>query len=196
MACLLLGFAMHAISGYGLISWMPTFFQRTYGWNPGDAGILYGTMNATLGSFGAVFAGWLADRLRARGHADSRLRVGVLFPIVGNETATVTILAFYACFSSFALGLGPVAVQEVMPNQMRGQASALYILALAFLGLTVGPTGVALLTDYVFADETALNHSMAIVAGLAMPTAATLLWLGRKPFVQSLAGKEHWLSQQ
>jgi hypothetical protein len=35
------------------------------------------------------------------------------------------------------------------------------------LGLTVGPTAVALVTDYGFKDESALPYSMSIVAGIS-----------------------------
>ena len=50
---------------------------------------------------------------------------------------------------------------------MRVQASALYFFVINLLGLTVGPTGVALFTDYVFRDDAMVRYSVACMAVLA-----------------------------
>jgi MFS family permease len=68
------------------------------------------------------------------------------------------------------------AIQEIMPNRMRGVASALLILAQNLLGLTLGPTGVALLTDYVFQDEMALGWSLVIMSVSALSIATVLFY--------------------
>ena len=38
---------------------------------------------------------------------------------------------------------------------------------ISILGLTLGPTAVALCTDFLFHDQGALNYSIAIVSGIA-----------------------------
>jgi len=50
---------------------------------------------------------------------------------------------------------------------MRAQASAMYFFVINLLGLTIGPTGIALFTDYVFRDDAMLRYSVACVAVLA-----------------------------
>jgi len=54
-----------------------------------------------------------------------------------------------------------------MPNTMRAQASALYLFVVNLIGLGLGPTAVAMTTDYVFADDLAVRYSLLSVATLA-----------------------------
>jgi len=46
---------------------------------------------------------------------------------------------------------------------MRGQASALYLFMLNFIGLGICPTAVGWLTDYVFKDELQIGYSLLAV---------------------------------
>ena len=49
----------------------------------------------------------------------------------------------------------------MMPNNMRGQASAIYLFVVNFVGLGIGPSAVAILTDYVFrGDESVLRQNL------------------------------------
>ena len=58
---------------------------------------------------------------------------------------------------------GSIAVINVTPNQIRGQTMALYLLTISLLGLSLGPTAVALLTDYVFKDPAMIDWSVSCV---------------------------------
>ncbi|HKZ73915.1 MAG TPA: hypothetical protein VJ011_07620, partial [Steroidobacteraceae bacterium] len=90
-----------------------------------------------------------------------------------------------------ATASGLSALMTVTPNQMRAQASALYYLVVNVLGLTVGPTGIALFTDYVFRDTAALRYSIACVCVLAGISAAIFLTYNlrqyRASYLESLA---------
>jgi hypothetical protein len=55
------------------------------------------------------------------------------------------------------------------------------------IGLGIGPTAVALVTDHVFHDDRAVNYSLAAIAVLAYIGAATLLWRGLPRFAASRA---------
>ena len=54
-------------------------------------------------------------------------------------------------------------MQEVVPPNLRGRATALWYVVTGVFGQATGPTAAALLTDYVFHDQNALPYSMAIV---------------------------------
>lgn len=83
------------------------------------------------------------------------------------------------------VGLAPAAVNYITPNQLRGQAIAIYIFVVALTGMSLGPTTVALITDFVFQDPLALRYSMAIFTVIFAVMAFTLLWLGLKPYRHS-----------
>ncbi|MCY1560152.1 hypothetical protein D9M68_972570 [compost metagenome] len=89
-------------------------------------------------------------------------------------------------------GVAPAAIQEIMPNAMRGQASAIYLFVITLIGLGFGPTAVALVTDYVFADDKALRYSLLIVTTIAVASSVVLLWAGLKPYRESLQRLQSW----
>ena len=65
---------------------------------------------------------------------------------------------------------------------MRAQVSAIKILFAVLLGYTLGPTLVALITDYVFGYDEALRYSLAIVSAVLTPVGIGLLAFGMKPY--------------
>jgi len=201
--CHNVGFALLAFSGYGTSAWIPTFLIRRFGWTASHAGVVYGTIVCVFGTLGIVTGGWLADWLARRGYADSSMRVGVigalawlpagiLYPLMpsGNSAAAVLIPTIFV--TSMPVGVAAAAMQEMMPNVMRGQASALYLFVINLIGLGLGPTAVAVVTDYVFHNDNAVHYSLLIVGTLAHVGAALFLWRGLKPFVGSLERLREW----
>jgi len=150
-----------------------------------------------------VTGGRLADWLAQRGFADSSMRVGVigalawlpagiLYPLMPSGDLAAAILVPTIFVASLPVGVAAAAVQEIMPNVMRGQASALYLFVINLIGLGLGPTAVAVMTDYVFHNDNAVHYSLLIVGTLAHIGAALLLWLGLKPYVSSLDRLREW----
>jgi len=193
------GFAGLAFAGYGSAAWIPTFYIRTHGWDAGQVGMVYGTLVAICGCLGIVTGGRLADYLAARGRTDANMRVGlfaalcalplvIIFPLLDNVWWVTATLAPAVFFLSMPFGVAPAAIQDIMPNSMRGQASAIYLFVITLIGLGIGPTAVALVTDYVFADDQALRYSLLIVTGLAVLSSVILLWRGLAPY---RASREH-----
>ena len=193
------GFAGLAFAGYGSAAWIPTFYIRTHGWDAGQVGMVYGTLVAICGCLGIVTGGRLADYLAARGRTDANMRVGlfaalcalplvIIFPLLDNVWWVTATLAPAVFFLSMPFGVAPAAIQDIMPNSMRGQASAIYLFVVTLIGLGIGPTAVALVTDYVFADDQALRYSLLIVTGLAVLSSVILLWRGLAPY---RASREH-----
>ena len=197
------GFAGLALAGYGSAAWIPTFFIRTYGWDAGQVGIVYGSIVAVFGCLGIVFGGRLADRLARRGRDDANMRVGLYaaigalpfvlaFPLMPNALWASVLLAPAVFCLSMPFGVAPAAIQEIMPNAMRGQASAIYLFVITLIGLGLGPTAVALVTDFVFADDQALRYSLLIVTVLAVASSILLLWRGLHPYRESLQRLQQW----
>ncbi|WP_043312047.1 MFS transporter [Pseudomonas sp. ML96] len=201
--CHNLGFAGLSLAGYGSAAWIPTFYIRTYGWDAGQVGIVYGSLVAVFGCLGIVFGGRLADWLAKRGNSDANMRVGLYaavgalpfvlaFPLMADAFWSCVLMAPTIFFLSMPFGVAPAAIQEIMPNSMRGQASALYLFVITLIGLGLGPTAVALVTDFVFADDNALRYSLLIVTSLAVCSSVILLWRGLHPYRESLQRLQQW----
>lgn len=197
------GYALCAMMAYGVSAWIPTFFIRTHGWTAGEAGIYYGAIVVIFGTAGVVTGGWMADKLTSMGYRDGKLRVllyGVLacipftvaYPFLESATWAMVLIAPSTFFATFCTGAGPSGVQEIMPNQMRGQASAFMIFIVTIIGLGLGPTAIAVVTDFGFADDSMLNVSLAIVATTILVIAAVVIWLGLDAYKASRDYLEEW----
>lgn len=196
------GFACLAFAAYGSSAWIPTFFIRTYGWSASDVGVLYGSVVAVAGSIGIIAGGRLSDLLHRRGYRDAPLRVGIISAaltlplnlayLAGTGELALALIALHVFTIAMPFGVGPAAIQEIMPNSMRGQASAIYLFVVTLFGLGVGPTAVALVTDFVFADDMALRYSLLLVTLAAVLGAVVLLGIGLKPYRASLEHLKDW----
>jgi MFS family permease len=196
--CHNLGFAMIAFVSYGGGAWVPSFFIRTYGVAPGAVGVTYGLIVMVAGCAGIVFGGRLADYWLRHGKTDAALRVGLwaaglaaaahaLFLVVTSVTWAWICLAPAVFCLAMPFGAAPAAIQEIVPNRMRGQASAIYLFLVNLIGLGVGPTAVAVITDYVFHDDQAVRWSILIVAAFGAFSAMALLFAGLRPYRETLA---------
>lgn len=200
------GFACLSFASYGASAWLPSFFIRTHGLTAGEVGVYYGSMVMVAGSLGIVFGGRLSDYLSRRGYKDSNMRVGLLAAIltltcnvvylVDNMTVLWIIMFFNVFTVAMPFGVAPAAIQEVMPNSMRGQASAIYLFVITLIGLGIGPTAVALVTDYVFQDDMAIRYSIFWVASIITIGAVVLLWMGIKPYREARETLAAWGAKQ
>jgi drug/metabolite transporter (DMT)-like permease len=79
------------------------------------------------------------------------------------------------------------ALQIVTPNQMRGQVTALFLFVYNVIGLGLGPTIVALFTDFVFHSEKMVGYSMAVATLILGSLTAVIMWFGVKPYGRAIA---------
>ncbi len=201
LLCHCLGFTLSSLTSY--TTWGPTLFIRNYGWSAAEAGIVSGLLMSTVGVLGILAGGHFADHLARRGYADANMRLGliatlawfptgILFPLMPTGLSAVALLIPTYFMVSAPWGAAAAALQQVVPDRMRGQAAAVYLLAVNLIGLGVGPTAVALLTDFVFEDDSALNLSLLIVGTVSHIAAALLLWKGLRFFRESLERLRLW----
>ncbi len=194
---LTLGTSFIALYAYGANAWTPALLSRRYGWSPRDTGLVFGTIIAVAGTLGIVSGGRLADVLRQKGHVDSNLRVAlmaaiaglpfvVLFPLAPVGSIAAALLVPVVLFMSMPFGVAPAAIQQMMPNNMRAQATALYLFVINLVGMGIGPTIVATLTEDVFHDKKAVHLSLLVVGAVSYALAVILLWAALKPYRRSL----------
>ena len=198
---LILGFAIAGTVWNGAVAWLPEFYRRTFGWDVATIGLRYGLITIVAGSLGAITGGTLASRNRARGITDANVRIGLVSLAVLAPGGLVAVLSgsaglamagtfvfLFGCAMPF--GAAAAAIQEITPNQMRGQVSAIYLFGLSFFGMGFGPTIVAFFTDSVFGNDAAIGQSIACLIVIATPIAALLLTAALKPYRETLASVE------
>jgi MFS family permease len=191
------GISFVSLAAYSSASWLPTMFQRVHNWSAADSGIRYGIAVVIFGTLGSVSGGRFADYLRERGYRDASMRVmwlaamcnlpfSLSVAIIPDPWMAYCFLFPSMFFTSAPFGVAAAAITEITPNWMRGQALASYIFVNSLVGLGLGPTAVAVVTDYVFHNDIRVNYSLALVTTCALAMAAILLRLGLPQFVESL----------
>lgn len=180
---LILGISCYAMMTNGLKGWIPTFLMRTYGWAPADVGVGFGLVLLTFGTIGTASGGFGAVWLRRRGqdHADVRLSLyaalailpfAAVAPLMPTGGLALTVYAVVIFLAGVPFGVCATVVQQITPNRMRGQVSAIYLFWLNLAGIGTGPVIVALFTDQVFGNDAALRYSLGCLALVTVPLSA------------------------
>jgi MFS family permease len=206
MVPLNLCYALSAMMAYGVAAWIPTLFVRTHGWTYPEAGFWYGMVIVVFGTTGVIAGGWAGDFLTGKGIRNGRMRVCALtglatfpftiaYPLVDDPWIALLLLCPSTFFATFTTGAGPSALQELMPNQMRGFASAILIFVVTIIGLGLGPTSIALATDFVYGDEAMLRYSLVLVPGIVLTLAVVIGLLGLRSYNHSLDYLEKWSAE-
>lgn len=173
-----LGLSVVGILSYGYYAWIPTMFIRTWNWTIEDIGLAYGLVTIVSGPLAVITATWLTERLSAKGYSDAHMRAvlwcsllgivsAIAAPLMPTPFFSILMLIPVSIGTSAATAAGLAALMIVTPNQIRAQSSAMYFFTINILGLTVGPTGIAVFTDYVFQDDSLLRYSIASISVLA-----------------------------
>lgn len=195
--------ALLSMCGYCVAAWLPTAVIRAYGVSYGQVGKVLGVSTILMNSSGMLLAGILCDRLTRQGRNDAPIIVALIsacgiavfgcLPTLMPTVPLVWTAIFVAGLTFNAYnGVGPMAVNQVTPNQYRAQVSAVYLFVVNALGLGVGPTLVPLLNDHLFHDPLKIRFSLVIVVFCAAITAIMLLWIVRPIYRQKLSESVSW----
>lgn len=197
------GLSIATALGHGVLGWAPAFFMRVRGWTASRVGREYGLRVLFGGAIGLLAGGWLTEYGQKRGIADAPIRVaavsmalcapvGVLAPLMPNEHVALTLFAILQCAYMMPWGVAGAAIQLVVPNEMRGVISALYLFCINVVGLGLGPTLVAMLSDRVYGGPNGVGASLATVAGILAPIAAGLLALSFRSYRSAIDDARAW----
>lgn len=197
------GMSVYIMVVFSLNVWGPTYLIRTFDYSSGKAGWVMGLSMMVGGTVGLLLGGTLADKWFARGKMDAYSRVILLSALCAlpfivmlgfTKSAPLAIfcLSFAVFLTAFQGGIAGGVIQLMTPNQMRGQAVALYFLSANLLGLGLGPTAVAATTDYVFQNDAAIGQSLALTAGVLCPLAVVIMWSGLAAVKEAIEAAQHW----
>lgn len=180
---LVFGSAVALAAGNAVNAWYPTLLVRGFDLAPSRAGIDFG-LAAAASALLAVPAAIMLERRAARIGAESLPRLLLLGVSLA---AVMTVLVPVAASTPVALGLAggqlfglywivaltPVLIQQIAPNELRGQVMAIGTLLSTILqGLS--PLFVGLYSDLVFTGPNALALSLSATAFPLLATAALL----------------------
>lgn len=200
-----IGMSVVTIIGYAYFSWLPTTFIRTWGWNIGQISFAYGMIMVFCVPLGVNLGGWVADKLYQKGYKDGHMRSNLLgawlflipfsaiVTLMPNPTVALIMLVPASIGGAWVTATGAAAIMMITPNQMRGQITAVYYFVISILGLTIGPSAVAIVTDFVFKDEAMLRYSVAWTCGVAGVFALAVLHYNLPHYRRGTEEAEAWI---
>jgi len=185
------GFALLAVPITTILTWVPAYYTRVLGYSLPETGLTLGGILIIMSPAGVYSGGWLVDVLQNRGYTDATFRVGIfagflLLPLSflatssTNPTASLALFAPFVFCASLSMAVAPATLQLVVPNQLRAQISATWMLVLNIVTAGIGPTAVGFISSYLLVDAMAVGQSIALVNCLSMPFAILALWSGLK----------------
>ena len=186
------GFALLATMMFSLGAWVPSYFIRTHAMTASEIGSIFGIYFMSFGAAGVICGGLFSDWLRSRGYADSNMRAGLIaalvalplvftFPLL-EKTLSLVLFAPAVFFGTMPFGTGPAALPLIVPNRLRGQLIAIYLLFGNLLGQGGGPWLVAVFTDTVLGDPSLIRYSISGVCSITLLLGAAILFIGLKPY--------------
>lgn len=197
------GMLISSVSLIGMLSlgvtlWYPTFLVRTYRMPIADAGFYYGFVMLVCGTLGTLGGGWLSGVLMRRGRADANMRIVLATTILKGIPLIIGPLMPTAQLALLCMGIGTLigqgaqgvmiaAIQDVTPNRLRGQVMALTLLCVNLVGLGVGASFIAAITDFGFGDENAIRYSIALSGVLLLPVIIVIVLSGLPSYRAALA---------
>jgi MFS family permease len=186
-----------AMLAIGVSLWYPTFLIRTYGMTTTQVGLYYGIVMLVCGTIGTIAGGWVSGFMMARGRSDANMLIVlvatalkalplIVGPLMPTPTLALAFMAVGTLIGQASQGVILSAIQDVTPNQMRGQVTAITLLAVNLIGTGLGASFIAAITDFGFGDEGALRYSIVITGLIMLPAISLIIWLGMPAYRRGL----------
>ena len=183
---LMLGGAITALWGWGLMWWTPAFLMRSYGLDVGQAGAILGPIHLIGGSLAMIGSSWLLSRPALN---DPRRIVRLLGLYIALATAATAVIYsthslvlsrwlfwFYIPSIYVYIGASFGILNNLAQPKMRAMYCAITLFISNVCNLIIAPQAVGLLSDWFapHAAPTALSLRLAMLC--LVPTGFWASW--------------------
>jgi len=183
---LIVGSALTALWGWGLMWWMPTYLQRTYHMTTGEAGAMLGPMQLIAGSLATIGTGLLmATPFMSNPKRVLQLMALVVgcttvpsFFIFWTHNLMVTKICLWILVPAMYFYIGPCfgLINNLVEPHLRAMASAVTLLAANICNLVAAPMFVGMMSDYVGGVHGGNAASLRIALLTLAPTGFWAAW--------------------
>jgi MFS family permease len=190
------GMCMKALMLVGPSTWTPTFLHRQFGWELSKVGLISGTIMLIVSPIGLLAGAKLSEHWTKQGRSDANLRIvfyGLLIsiplmvfaPLMPSPWLVLGMNALSGFVGVLGFGPGIAAFQVITPNRMRAQVGSLTQFMNNVVAFALSPLIVALFTDFIFQDPSALRYSMVLNAAMMGVLSLVIIWQGLGPYARS-----------
>jgi predicted MFS family arabinose efflux permease len=182
----IMGSGLSALWGWGLMWFTPTFIQRAYGLDVGEAGGVIGPIHLVMGIGASLLTAWLVGRpaytdprkvLRLLSVVTALATIPSIYAYYTNSLATATLM-WWIFIPAIYFYIGPAMslLQNLAPPKMRAMVIAVSLLVANVFNLIVAPQGVGLLSDYFAGPAGADAESLRMALLILAPTGFWAAW--------------------
>jgi hypothetical protein len=112
----------------------------------------------------------------------------VIAPLMPTAFLSLAMMAVGTLIGQASQGVMLAAIQDVTPNQLRGQVTAIALLFVSLVGTGLGASVIAAITDFGFGDQAALGYSIAIAGAAVLPIIVALLLVALPHYRRAVTG--------
>ncbi|MCH7822639.1 MAG: MFS transporter [Proteobacteria bacterium] len=184
--------------GYAVITFMPSFIDRSFGIGIAVVGFWLGLIYGIAGGFGFYFGGYLADRIGRNGHrrAMSFIALATIAAVpfffgvfLSSSVGTcMALLVIPSVISNFYLAPVLSQTQSLVSLRMRAVASSLVLLIINVIGLAMGSPVTGFISDKLqpYYGPESMRYALLIVSVVMLPLAAWCYFQAGKSIEQDL----------
>jgi len=189
---------LSAFVGYAVITFMPSFIDRSFGIGIAVVGFWLGLIYGIAGGFGFYFGGYLADRIGRNGHrkAMSFIAFATIAAVPfflgvflsSSLVACMALLIIPSVISNFYLAPVLSQTQSLVSLRMRAVASSLVLLIINVIGLAMGSPVTGFISDKLqpYYGPESMRYALLIVSVVMLPIAAWCYFQAGKSIEQDL----------
>ena len=183
---LIVGSALTALWGWGLMWWMPTYLQRTYHMTTGEAGAMLGPMQLIAGSLATVGTSlFLATPMMANPKRVLHLMALIVglttipsFFIFWTHNLAITKVCLWVMVPAMYFYIGPCfgLLNNLVQPHLRAMVSAVTLLAANICNLVIAPVFVGMASDYFGGVKGGDAASLRLALMMLAPTGFWAAW--------------------
>ena len=196
---LAIGGALNAFAGYSSSNWTASFMIRSHDMSTGELGTWLALIMGVGGAIGVFLGSYIAERL-----AKFDVRWYMWMPTITGMICVPFMIATYVVEGAYAalivsivpgilfnvyLGNSLAMTHALVGLRMRAVASAILFFLINLIGMGLGPWGVGLLSDMLFAElgNESLRYAMLYLLPAAMGWSAVHFLFASKTLQEDLA---------
>lgn len=197
-----IGAGLAAFNGYAILSFFPSFLDRSHGMGIQEIGMYLGLIIGASTAIGFVGGGYIADRL---GKIDIRYAFWTIsasamlawifvFPLYLLDNVGLVLVIFFVASvpTNVYLATTFAQTQGLVRLRMRATASAIVLFVINIIGLGLGPQVTGILSDILsesFGMES-MRYSLLAIGFVMGPWVAIHYYLASRHIVADLARLE------
>jgi len=197
-----LGAGISSFTAYAVLSFFPSFLERSHGLNLQEIGAYLGIIIGVSTGLGYVGGGYFADKIGLKDRPRSlRAIAGALllgwvfiFPLylLTNPYLVMGLFFLPSALSNCYLPTTFAQTQSLVGIRMRSVASAILLFVINTIGLGLGPQAAGILSDYLAATQgtESLRYSLLIIGAITGPWTAWHFYMASRYIDVDLARVE------